>query len=164
MRSTERQDFESKLGILFSGYPTMLTAQRVEAFWLGLKDMSLNMFERCIERILGPDGDERLPTPSRIWQVSKDLRVAAAPKQQRDEGPVASRFVRYGNRVLLAWLAKCGRVAESTLPLLVAEKNRLAAAYESICEDEPEAAAELKGKLIAAFERVMLELVRREEG
>ncbi len=154
MLSTEKPQFEALLAILFAGFPTFLTPPRVEAYWKGLSKMQLGAFERCVEQILGETGEEKLPTPNRIWQISKAMRATQSqPNHQEDVAPIACKYLRHANRVLLHFLCRHPQ-PDATLAAMVDAKNYWAKTYRLICEDEPEASRELMPKLVLALNEI----------
>lgn len=170
MLSTERNEFETELKVLFGAFPSYLTDERKEAYWRGLQKMQLGMFKRCVERAIGEGGEEKLPTVHRMWEISHELRDQARGPM-RSPGPQAERevdvFTGYANRVLY-WFLTSGRNATpdgfrrlgeemrgapsaKSLRAMLREKSRIADAYRSICTEEPEASLDMRDELLAAF-------------
>lgn len=131
MLSTERQDFETHLAVLFGGYPTFLTPPRVEAYWRGLSKMPLSVFVRCVDHALGEQGPDKLPTVNTLWQISKRLRAPAPAAQKPAERTVGDDFLLVGNRWLLAFLLKTNGVPEDAIPWLIELKNRIVEDYRN---------------------------------
>lgn len=163
MLSTERQAFESQLAVLFGAFPTFLTQPRIEAYWRGLLKMHLQVFERCVDRLLGEQGDDKLPTVNRIWQVSRELR-SHTPAQPVETSPaqLPSTVWLYGNRAMFNYLLRRGGAGYEQLLLMLAEKKRICDAYELIVVDEPEAGLELRDKLFEAWDRVYVQMSAEE--
>jgi hypothetical protein len=77
MRDADRQAFEVQLEALFGAYPEIpLTSARRAGYWRGLAGMALEVFERCVDRALGPRGERELPNVSRVWEISRELRTS----------------------------------------------------------------------------------------
>jgi hypothetical protein len=79
VNGSDRAEFELHLKMLCSGFNVPLDSSRMEAYWLGLSRMSLAMFARVVERCLGEDGPERIPTARQCWSISKKFQRAHAP-------------------------------------------------------------------------------------
>lgn len=172
MLSTERNEFDVELKVLFGAFPSFLTDDRREAYWRGLQKMNLGLFKRCVERAIGEGGDEKLPTVHRLWEISHALRDQARGPMH-GPGPQAQRevdlFTGYGNRVLFWYLTSSskaspdglrpigeemrGAPSAKSLRVLIREKNRIADAYRSICTEEPEASLDMRDELLAAFDK-----------
>jgi hypothetical protein len=163
MLSTERQEFEDQLAVLFGGFPQFLTQPRIESYWRGLLKMPLPVFTRCVDQVLGERGEEKLPTVNRIWQVSRELRAHAQP-QHVDAAPAEDLSIvwAYGNRAMLNYLMRNGGASDSSLQLMLREKKRLCDAYELITSEEPEASLELRDKLFEAWDAVFVPMPRDE--
>lgn len=157
MLSTDRQAFEEQLEVLFGGFPQFLTPNRKEAFWRGLQKMPLALFTRCVDHALGEKGEEKLPTPNRIWHISNQLRQRQQIEQRSLPAQHFDDFHAFGQRCLLVFLQQHPRqVDEATLQRLIAEKNKIVPALRTGGFDEGEDAAEvMRTKLMAAFQRVM---------
>ncbi len=152
MNSTERPVFEDRCKVLLAGFNTMVTPERLEAYWTGLNRMPLGTFERCLSHVLGPEAPDRLPTPGQLWRVSKELRAKPDARSTAPVQPQGETFANYGNRAMVAWLCKRGPASATALLDMVDEKNRLCDAYRVICQEEPTACVELRDKLFAAWE------------
>lgn len=166
MNSTERKDFEHDLAILFGAYPGVrLSEANIEAYWRGLERMSLVTFRRAMDRILDPEqGEDRLPSPKRIWQIARELVSESRANAQPPAKPTRSSdaFDAHGNRVLLSYLRTHGGASLASIKAMVAAKNKLVADYRLICEEEPQASLELRDKLIEAFDRTFERMPREE--
>lgn len=127
MLSTEREDFDKQLEVLFGGYPTFVTAPRKEAYWRGLQKMQLSMFVRCVDAALQDQSEEgkKLPTVNRVWELSRTLKSRSAPLQQTREVQSYDDYHQLGQRWLFGFLLERGGVEPSVLPKLVAAKNRI---------------------------------------
>lgn len=126
MLNAERPDFEAQLAILFGGHPTFLTPPRIDAYWRGLQKMPLSVFVRCVDESLGPDGDEKLPTVNRIWQISRAMKARGArPSPHVEEQQFGDDYHVLGQRWLLAFLLKCQGVPPEKMPKLVTAKNSI---------------------------------------
>jgi hypothetical protein len=144
--------FDEHLEVLFGGFPQFLTDPRREAYWRGLQKMPLSVFVRCVDQMLGENGQDKLPTVNTIWQVSRSLRAQPADRPSVLNGQQLGVVHAYGNRALLSWLRKFGSVSEVSLQKILAEKKRLCDAYDMITQEEPEAGFELRDKLFEAWD------------
>lgn len=154
MHSAERQAFEGQLAVLFGAFPSaMLTEPRIEAYWRGLEKMAMATFTRCVDRLIGDQGDDKLPSVNRIWHVSRELRSQAMPAP----APAATieefgAIHAYGNRAMLNYLMRKGAASYASLDAMLREKKRLCDAYKQITVEEPEASLELRDKLFEAWD------------
>lgn len=128
MLSTEREDFETQLEVLFGGYPTFLTPPRKEAYWRGLQKMPLSTFVRCVDYALQDTSEEakKLPTVHRIWDISRGLKRAQPqrPEPELELEPKLDRFARFGNIQFFKFLRKHD-VDNSQLPELIRRKDEI---------------------------------------
>lgn len=131
MFSGDRMEFEEHLAILFAGFPTLLTPPRVEAYWRGLDRMSLDVFKRCVDQMLGEHGEKTLPTPNRVWKVSRELRVK--PPAPNPQASLQLRnyddFHRFGQRRLFEFLIDNGAASNPSLAKLIERKNKLVGSF-----------------------------------
>lgn len=131
MLSTERPQFEAELTILLSGFPTFITAPRIEAYWRGLQKMQLDTFKRCVIEALSESGPEKMPTVNALWQISRRLRAPAFQPQKQAAPNVGDDFLLLGNRWLLAFLLKTGGVPDEAMLWLIELKNRIVDSYRN---------------------------------
>jgi hypothetical protein len=81
MRECDREAFGVHLERLFGAFPSVpLNDARRAAYWDGLAAMSIELFERCVNRAIGQDGEERIPSASRVWEISRELRVSGGSR------------------------------------------------------------------------------------
>jgi hypothetical protein len=148
MLSTERQDFETHLAILFGGYPTFLTPPRTEAYWRGLSKMPLSLFVRCVDYALGESGTDKLPTVNALWQISRGLR---APMPQRQAAPTEPihPLQAAANSALLSLLNQRGPASAECIRELIAAKNKIASTLPP--DSDP---AEVRDVLQGVFEQL----------
>jgi hypothetical protein len=127
MLSTEREDFDKQLEVLFGGYPTFMTAPRKEAYWRGLQKMPLSVFIRCVDMALQDQSEEgkKLPTVNRVWELSRQLKARAQPVQQPQDVVRFDDYHLLGQRWLFGYLLKNGGIEPAKLPKLIAAKNRI---------------------------------------
>lgn len=158
MNSTERQQFDGELAVLFGGWPRVsLTPERTEAYWRGLQKMPLALFTRCVDAALSEqspkEAKEGVPTPNTLWQISRNLRAApqkqALPLQQHDD------YHCLGQKWLFAFLLKQRGVDPEKVPQLVAAKNRIVEQFRASGEAQVEArVAEWLDVAMTTFDRV----------
>ena len=157
--SPERAEFITHLGMLCAGFNVPLTEDRIAAYWSGLTKMNLLAFVRIVEHALGPDGPEKFPNISQVWVIYRQLRKRAkAPAPTEEPGPVLDHFACFANRVLMVFLRKKGPTSDETLPVLVAEKNRITANFRLIAQEETVTAKEFRTQLFKAFSRVHVDI------
>lgn len=127
MLSTEREEFDKQLEVLFGGYPTFVTAPRKEAYWRGLQKMQLSMFVRCVDAALQDQSEEgkKLPTVNRVWELSRTLKARTAMPQRAQETQSYDDYHQLGCRWLFAFLLKNGGVEPAKIPKLIDAKNRI---------------------------------------
>jgi hypothetical protein len=158
MNSSEREDFEVHLAQLFGAYDKPLTDSKREGYWTGLQKMTLVAFSRVVEHAVGPDGPAQVPNTKDIWGLYRKLRSRAATSSTPAAEKVVSvdQFTAEGNLALMKFLVECAQAASpQALPLLVAEKNRIAAQYQQMAAvGDPATAGEKWLVYQAAFRRV----------
>lgn len=78
MHSSDRPDFEARIGELFAGFPGsgIQTRERTEAYWKGLQKLGLVELGRLIDYALGEHGPDRLPSVPQLWRMRADMRRA----------------------------------------------------------------------------------------
>lgn len=133
MLSTEREEFDKQLEVLFGGYPTFVTAPRKEAYWRGLQKMQLSMFVRCVDAALQDQSEEgkKLPTVNRVWELSRTLKARQAMPQRTQETQASyDDYHQLGQRWLLAFLIR-NDIELDKLPKLVAAKNRIVTEFRA---------------------------------
>lgn len=78
MRESDREAFGALIDRLFGAFPTVpITDKRRAAYVAGLAEMPVELLERCVDRAIGPKGEERIPSSTRLWEISRELRVRA---------------------------------------------------------------------------------------
>lgn len=161
MLSTEREAFEAELCVLLSAFDAPATDARKGAYWRALERMPLPVFKRTVDELIGERGDSKLPSSTRIWAASRDLRAKAPDaKPQHDPSRDFDDFHRLGQRCLLWFFARNGGPTDATLPKLLEIKDRIVdgvrASYggnSKACDDAGET-AEFRDMLLDAFAKV----------
>lgn len=186
MNSTERAAFREELEVLFGAFPpARLSDAQEEAYWRGLAAMSLPAFRRAVERAIDAErGEERLPSPRRLWAISLELRDEARSREQRARKEAeqhVDQFVAYANRVLLWFcLAAPGQSPEyedgigprmrqmrgapsrKSLRAILDAKNKLVRDYQILCADGPGALPfEERRQIALEFRDRLLEVFER---
>lgn len=160
MQTTERPQFAKLVESLLAGFNVPITEARVDAYWRGCRTMHVLAFEQTVDHVLGPTGEEDLPTPRQMHVIHRRIvgeRRAASMPPPAPEGPEQDIFDLYTSRVLLTFLRmKARRVGSGATPESLAAlldcKKRFAAGYREMCITEPEASLELRDALVDAFE------------
>lgn len=161
MRPDDFNAFSDQAAVLCAGFNVPATAERVEAYWRGLQKMDLMVFTRAVEYALGESGPEKIPTTPQIWNIVRQMRSRANVVQfKREEAPVVDDYVAFANRRMLRYLFRCGAATDQSLLRMIAEKNRLAAAYRSIDSEEKVSEEEFAKELARAWDRVFVERPR----
>jgi len=118
MNTIDRPEFEQSLKMLCAGMNQPYTPERVDAYWLGLKDMGIVMFTRVVEHCLGPEYDGtagRVPTTGQLWKVYRAMKArmpsgvninpeTASPISDPDR--IAQQWREQAGTRLLAHIAK----------------------------------------------------------
>jgi hypothetical protein len=155
MLSTEREDFEKQLEVLFGGYPTFVTAPRKEAYWRGLQKMQLSMFVRCVDAALQDQSEDgkKLPTVNRVWELSRALKARSLPTRTQETQAIYDDYHLLGQRWLFGFLLGKGGVDPDKLPKLIAAKNLIVSEFRE-CREIDTNVAEWLDIAMAEFERV----------
>lgn len=161
MLSTDRQDFEAQLEVLFGGYPAaFLTAPRKEAYWRGLQKMPLSLFVRCIDCALQDQSEEgrKPPTVNRVWEISRNLRSAAAPQKQALTLQQHDDYHCLGQKWLLAFIVKRAindktTLSEQQLQGCVRQKTRIVDQFRAGNDLSEAVVAEWLDVAMTEFER-----------
>lgn len=106
MHSTDRQEFERQLSILCAGYNIHPSAERLDAYWLGLAKMELGTFARLVAHCLSEEGPEKLPTVRSLWPLSRHLRARKAAHVQPAAAWRGDPWLAAGNRHLYAFIVR----------------------------------------------------------
>lgn len=161
MHSTERPQFCKLVETLLAGFNTPVTEARMDAYWRGCNGMHLLAFERTVDFVLGPEGEDDLPTPKQMHYMHRRMlsarrAAAAAATPDKPEGPERDIFDRYCQRVLFHFLHGMARrtgsaATDESLAAMIDCKNRFVAGYREMCAEEPEASLDLRDALIDAL-------------
>lgn len=161
----DRPTFALLAGALFAAFDKQASDLRMDAYWRGLSAMSIGNFERTVNHVIGPEGEDELPTPKQLYAINRRLASAQraaelagrkVPPPQGEEVTKPDVYDDYTGRVLLAVLCKlinqhgCAATDES-LAEMVHVKHRFAKGYREMCIQHPEASLDLRDALIAAL-------------
>lgn len=178
MLASERVAFAKLVETLCAGYNVPATEARIDAYWRGCHGMALGVFELLIDYAVGPDGDDDLPTPKRLYAIDRkrrsELRAAElagkrAQARDGDEPPKEpDRFDCYAGRVLFAVLCKLtsqhgSTATDESLAEMVHVKHNYANSYRLQCASEPDASLEMRDALIIALTRRFVPRERTEQ-
>lgn len=106
MQASDRGEFETILAEIFAAIDKPLGDAQREAYWRGLKQMSLLEFARCRDKILADLRDGETPRKfgvSDIWVARMKLQ-AAAPSMPVDDGFRGDHWTEDANMHLRAYL------------------------------------------------------------
>jgi hypothetical protein len=81
MQTAERDEFEAQMLMLCAG-KNVPVGDRLEAYWIGLKQMSIAQFACVVEYALGEEGPEKIPTTNQVWSIHKQLRNRCTTHEQ----------------------------------------------------------------------------------
>lgn len=175
MQPTDRPEFVKLAEALFAAFDRPPSDGRMQAYWLGLQRMNLHQFEAAVSHVIGPDGEDELPTPKQLFAISRKLRNAqrAAELAARQSAPVANqpepdRFQAYANRVMVAMLcslaAQHGSAAsDKSLAEMTQVAHRYADAYREMCVEEPKACEEMRDAMREPLTRAFVPREPRPE-
>lgn len=104
MLSTDRQEFETQCATLCAGFNVPPTKERIEAFWIGLKNMSLLQFVRVVEHALSEDGPDKFPTPKGMWALHRAAKSHPANADQPARPSDPDHLLYFANRMFLRHL------------------------------------------------------------
>lgn len=110
MLSTDRKEFEAQVATYCAGCNVPATAERQEAFWIGLSKMSLIEFSRCVEFALSEEGPEKPPlVPKAIWRLHREIQAKARARTQQVVYRVEQDHLLYfANRMFLRHIGNRG--------------------------------------------------------
>ncbi len=158
--SAERVEFNAQMAVLCAGFNVPPTAERLEAYWVGLSKMQMPAVVRVVDYALGQDGPEKIPNAPALWMIYRKLKSTArpAPSAGDMQGPVVDAYTAFANRALMVFLQQRGAADPAVLPRLVDEKNRIAGDFRIIAAEEEVTPEEFRERLFAAFARVHREI------
>lgn len=157
MNSADHAEFSESLGNLCAGFNVPCTAERQNAYFIGLTKMQMPAFVRCVEHALGDEGPEKIPTVSQLWLIYRKLhkRVSNAPAHQQTAVVERDPIIRFANRCLYVYLRKRVGVDEQSLKQLITAKNRIAKAFiTGGFDDGEDKASVMREKMEQAFSRM----------
>lgn len=111
MLSTDRKEFEAQVATYCAGCNVPATAERQEAFWIGLSKMTLIEFSRCVEFVLSEGGPEKPPlTPKAIWRLHREIQSKARTSTQQviHRGEQQDHLLYFANRMFLRHIVMRG--------------------------------------------------------
>lgn len=173
MLSTEREEFDKQLGVLFGGVDLPLTESKRDAFWRGLQRMSMLDFTRTIDHMLESleDADYRNRitrnlNPGLVWDARKNLRsrVNAAIADQTGNNQHHARSPWHGdswderaNRWLYVHIAN-----QAVLHGIHYATEQDRAFYPRLAEWQPEPATRQMTAILVGYKNAWAEDVRQD--
>jgi hypothetical protein len=146
VQTTDRDEFEQLVAELCAGYEKPVTKHRTDAYWAGLKRMSIAQFRRCVEFAISELGPEELPGSKGIWKILRGFRQhAPGPKAEREDA--RDHLEHWANRLLFSHLRGRGGLG-SVATFIPGESASLKDARASA---ELEACLKLKRELVDWF-------------
>lgn len=128
MLSTDGEEFEAQIRVLFANWDKPPSKERIEAYRRGLQSMQMPALTRLIDYAISPDGPDDLPTPKGMWALQREmrehqrLREQALRPQQAAAGDDHALLV---NRWLLVFLLAVQGVEPDVLPRLQRTKDTI---------------------------------------
>lgn len=158
MLATERPEFEREFRLLCAGFNVMPTPEREEAYWRGLHKLPLPALARIIEHVLGESGAERMPTPSQVWKVHRELRSSRVTpiEQPKSMGP-RDTLADMGQVELLRFLMSPAQplgASEASLQRMITAKNVIIGQYRILEAEQDVDPDEIAATLAQKFERL----------
>lgn len=166
MQPADEPGFIKLAEAMFAAFDKPPSDARMEAYWLGLQSMHLLAFDAVVRHVVGPNGEDELPTPKQLYAINRrlqaDKRAAELagrkppPRPGEEPAPEPDRFEAYANRVMVAVLcqliAQHGSAAsDSSLAAMIHVKHQYAVGYREMCLEDPDASLEMRDALIAAL-------------
>lgn len=157
MQEIDRAAFGKLAEALFAAFDKPASDARLEAYWRGLQSMHLLAFERVVDHVVGPDGEEDLPTPRQCHQISRSLVAEQRRNERPHTAPAPAKeldvYELYANRVLMRLLRELAHAHGSSatpesLAKMLHVKQIFVDGYRSMCATEPETSLELRDVLI----------------
>lgn len=187
MQESDRAEFEVILAEMFAAIDKPLWEAPRNAFWKGLRKMSLIEFSRCRDKIVADLADGETPRKfgvSDVWVAKNKLRVTAPIMPVGDGWPgddwlaaanqhllkyirtqLAADSQRYGRGPSYRAMTEPARVADKTLdaaPEFVRNVNTLVK-YKNIWTDQMRLSATADGVPIEEQQEVWAECMKRAE-
>lgn len=117
MLTTDRDEFEVQLKILCAAFDKPL-GDRFEAYWKGLKKMSILEFATVVDFCVGDEGPEKLPTTFECWSIKKKLKSKKTDlvihRPQIDRAATKDNLAFFANRLLLRHIMWRGGLGSSS--------------------------------------------------
>jgi len=160
VQASDRSEFEKGLAEIFAAIDKPLGDAQREAFWRGLKQMSLIEFSRCRDKIIDDQRDGELPRKfgvSDIWLTKSKLQ-AAAPSMPAHDGFRGDNWTIASNLHFLAYILRAaqGRRKVIGTDIFVRHKNLWA--------EQMRLSADPKGEVpVAEQKEVWAECMKRAE-
>lgn len=152
--SNLRDEFDDQFAALCAAFDRSYTADRREALRTAfVGKLSAVQVARVVEKLLGPDGPEKMPSVREIWQAHRSLRAAQPKRVSEQERPPVETWDGHANAVLIRCaLAHQGRDSHAGWQLA----RRLAAQFRVLAEDgDPDATyAALRAALLTEYGRL----------
>jgi hypothetical protein len=139
MQAGDMPEFEAEIAKLCAGYEVPLTKHRKDAYWSGLRKLSLAQFIRCVEFALGEQGPEEYPGTKGIWRMHRQL--SAPGGVHTSAKPSEPDHLEYwANRLLYAHIVTRGGLGPTELEACLKFKRSLIAWYAGpVKEGDPDA-------------------------
>ena len=149
-----RDEFDDQFAALCAAFDRGYTIDRKQALRTAfVGKLTILQVSRVVEKLLGPDGPEKMPSVREIWQTHRTMR--AAPPKRESELPRApvETWDGHANVILIGCAqAHLGRDGRDGWELA----RRMAAQFRSLAEDGDPAAtfAGLKSAMLTEYARL----------
>ena len=152
--STERPQFDEHFAVLCAGMNVPPTPERREAYWRGLSHMSVTSWARVVDRAIGEQGPEKLPTVPGLWRLYHQMRAAPPIRPHTPQPETRSEWIaRLGGAHLCAFLMRREGASRDSLARLVQTKTRLVEAFLLIDPVDRLSDEDMRAQLTTAYAR-----------
>ncbi len=112
MQTIDLERFEVEFQKLCANFDKPATKQRKDAYWQGLRKMSILQFERSVDIAIGEDGPETFPNPKALWKLYRQSQGGGSA--QRAASPAKPDCLEaFANRLLFLHMTHRGGLAST---------------------------------------------------
>lgn len=73
METLDRPEFERQVSLICAAYNVPM-GDRGAAYWTAFNRLGIIEFARIVERVIGPDGPDKMPTVKQLWDIRRELK------------------------------------------------------------------------------------------
>lgn len=147
-------EFDEQFSVLCAAFDRSYTSERREAYRTAfVGKLTAAQVARIVERVLGEQGPEKLPSIRELWQTWRALRAAAPRRiEQTPTGSEWSDWDRSANIALLS----CARLYPERNPQDGWDlARRLGAQFQALADDgDAQTFQQLKAAMLREYERL----------